>query len=640
MNNKIIVVFCLFFLLIFNVPSSHSISSNKIKVISLEGESISLYNDYYAVVVGVSNYDHWPLLPQAIDDAKMVSWFLLNRGFKVILLIDPTYQELKNNLDLLALKIGKEPDRGIFLYFSGHGETQVLADGSKLGYIIPRDCPVPEDNFLGFTQKAISTKDIEMYSAKILSKHVFMFFDASFTDTIFPFEPVILKIIDEKNTLPVRQYIITGRETKQNLVQYPFSQYLLDALKGEADFIHDGYITASEIAVYLLSKVGNNLNVKEKFHYGKIKNEALAEGDFVFVLKKTQLNKGRLFIETNPKESEIKILNIQPPFVQGMLLDPGKYHLLISKEEYSPWEDWITIEIENDKTICIKLDEINKKLFTNSLGMQFVLISSGSFNMGSSLTEKGREDDEQQHQVFLPKKYYIQKTEVTRGQFRKFILDSGYVTEAEKNGGCWVNTKDERWVKKMEYNWYNSANKDTESIESDNYPVNCISWNDAQEFINWLNSKEKMNYRLPTEAEWEYACRAGTDTPFSYGNCLSQNQENFGHLGPFFLECQGNFSNPNKMLTSVASLKPNPWGLFDMHGNLLEWCQDWYGPYPENSVNDPTGTPRGWERVLRGGHWLTEAHNCRSAKRWHLGPDYSADVIGFRLVTRDFKENK
>jgi formylglycine-generating enzyme required for sulfatase activity len=219
--------------------------------------------------------------------------------------------------------------------------------------------------------------------------------------------------------------------------------------------------------------------------------------------------------------------------------------------------------------------------------------------MGSPHDEPGRHDDEKQHMVRISKPFFLQATEVSQGQWKKVI------------GGNPSYFK--HWL--------------------DNRPVENVSWNDAQEFIGKLNQMEGVNrYRLPTEAEWEYACRAKTKTPFFTGNCISTDQANYN----------GNYSGNNcpkgeyrNKTVRVGSFQPNDWGLYDMHGNVYEWVQDWFGDYPTGSITDPNGPDNGHSRVLRGGSWYSSAWDARSAGRLRGYPGNRNDFYGFR-VARDF----
>ncbi|NJL60112.1 MAG: formylglycine-generating enzyme family protein [Desulfobacteraceae bacterium] len=233
--------------------------------------------------------------------------------------------------------------------------------------------------------------------------------------------------------------------------------------------------------------------------------------------------------------------------------------------------------------------------FTNSLGMKFVKIPAGTFTMGSPKDESGRDDDETQHEVTISKPFFMQTTEVTQGQWKAVM------------GNNPSNFKD----------------------CGDNCPVEQVSWNNIQDFIKKLNQKGEGTYRLPTEAEWEYAARAGTTTSFAFGKCLSTDQANYDGNNPLSGCPKGQY---RQKTVPVGSFDPNAWGLYDMHGNVWEWCADWKGDYPSSAVTDPIGAENGSYRVLRGGGWYYFARDCRSAYRGGDGPGFGGSVVGFRLA--------
>jgi sulfatase modifying factor 1 len=255
----------------------------------------------------------------------------------------------------------------------------------------------------------------------------------------------------------------------------------------------------------------------------------------------------------------------------------------------------------------------------NSLGMTFVLISPGTFLMGSApggiydTVEKiywkehwikplYRDSDEVQHEVVLTKPFYMQVTELTQGQW-KAVMGSNP-------------------------SYFKDCGEDC--------PVERISWIDAQEFIQELNKKNEGKYRLPTEAEWEYCARAGTATAFSWGNqvdCSLAMFQNNTLRGWDFCVRQVKYRGLKEDSPApVKSYPPNPWGLYDMHGNIWEWCQDWYGPYPEEKVVDPKGAIKGSDRVRRGGSWFGMGTLCRSANRTRSHPAVRYRTQGFRVV--------
>ena len=222
----------------------------------------------------------------------------------------------------------------------------------------------------------------------------------------------------------------------------------------------------------------------------------------------------------------------------------------------------------------------------------------GKFTMGSPANERGRFDDETQHQVALTRGFWMLETEVTQGM------------------------------------WESAMGNNPSEFKGAKLPVECVSWNGCQEFVEELNklkvAPSGFNFSLPTEAQWEYACRAGTTTALNSGRNLSLWDIaclDLGELGWFGCQDEGKATT-----YAVGQKKPNAWGLYDMHGNVWEWCLDWYGGYPSGTVTDPTGAARGSYRVLRGGSWRSLARLCRSANRNDRDdPSYRPYFIGVRI---------
>jgi formylglycine-generating enzyme required for sulfatase activity len=218
--------------------------------------------------------------------------------------------------------------------------------------------------------------------------------------------------------------------------------------------------------------------------------------------------------------------------------------------------------------------------------LEMVLIPAGKFKMGSPVSEKGRSDNETQHEVTLTKPYYMGKYEVTQEQWESVMGNNPSISEGAK------------------------------------LPVTNVSWEDCQEFIKELNAKTSGGYRFPTEAEWEYACRAGTSTAYSFGDIITPKDANID---------DSKIGKP----VAVGSYKPNAFGLYDMHGNVWEWCEDWYGSLQDGEVMDPKGPAKGEIRVLRGGSLsINNGSNARSSFRHdHLfTPTIRYWSIGFRLA--------
>jgi formylglycine-generating enzyme required for sulfatase activity len=233
------------------------------------------------------------------------------------------------------------------------------------------------------------------------------------------------------------------------------------------------------------------------------------------------------------------------------------------------------------------------KEFENKIGMKFVLIPAGTFVMGSPVNEAERNEDERQHEVTITKPFYLQTTELTQGQWKKVMKCIPFSFFYFKECG-------------------------------DDCPVENGSWRWAQDFVRELNKMEGTNkYRLPTEAEWEYACRAGSTTTYHFGSSDDA-------LGDYAWYFENSLSNTHP----VGQKKPNAWGLYDMHGNVAEWCQDWYGDYPAGSATEAEGPSGGAYPAPRGRAWVDMAKQLRSASRGRYVPGARLNVIGFR-VARD-----
>ncbi|MCJ7520830.1 MAG: formylglycine-generating enzyme family protein, partial [Dehalococcoidia bacterium] len=243
-----------------------------------------------------------------------------------------------------------------------------------------------------------------------------------------------------------------------------------------------------------------------------------------------------------------------------------------------------------------------------------VLIPAGEFMMGSPSGE-GSDDEHPQHTVYVDA-FYMDKYEVTNAQYKKFCDTTSYVTEAEKKGSSWARTGS-KWKEMQGANWRHPIGPDSDIDAVLDHPVVHINWEDATAYAEWAGK------RLPTEAEWEKTCRSGTSTKYSFGNSESQ-------LGDYawYDSNSGNKTHP------VGQKKPNSWGLYDMHGNVWEWCSDWYdlGYYAVSPSRNPSGPTNGQYRVVRGGSWDYYADCLRSARRFILTPSNSYDSIGFRCA--------
>jgi formylglycine-generating enzyme required for sulfatase activity len=234
---------------------------------------------------------------------------------------------------------------------------------------------------------------------------------------------------------------------------------------------------------------------------------------------------------------------------------------------------------------------------------RFRWIVPGTFTMGSPQSEKdlavqaGAKAEwvapEVQHEVTISKGYWLADSECTQGL------------------------------------WQANTGSNPAKFQDSKNPVEQVSWDDCQGFLSKLNSQVTgVTFRLPSEAEWEYACRAGTKTPFSFGATITLDQVNYNGNYPYGGAAKGEY---REKTVAVKSFQANAWGLYDMHGNVWEWCGDWYGDYPTGNVTDPTGPASGSTRVDRGGSWYNFAWSSRSAYRGWVTPDDRSCDLGFRL---------
>lgn len=323
---------------------------------------------------------------------------------------------------------------------------------------------------------------------------------------------------------------------------------------------------------------------------------------------------------------------------------------------------------------------VSAEEFRNSLGMKLVRVSAGQFEMG--MLDEHNLKDKHKHSAYqreihdyvekpsfpvkLTQDFDLSATEVTVGQFRQFVKATGYKTDAERVGGAMVFHPEaerlERFAPKADCDWDNPGFPQTDS-----HPVTCVSFRDAMAFCEWLSKKEKATYRLPTEAEWEYACRAGTKTPYCSGE-IPDSVYAFGNVADAALYAvaaedvlrqrtvglKKGEGDGFAFTAPVSSLKPNAWGFSDMHGNVWEWCSDKYSdryyqemtnlarnrgsrskPEPILDPRGPDDTPQhkhGDWRSLRGGSWYVAPLQCRSSVRAFAEAKDAFSYIGFRVV--------
>lgn len=598
-------------------------NSGNVIIKNKSGEDVSLYKESHALVIGVSSYTNgWPALPGVKDDIKSVRIALEKRGFDVVTVLNPDTKRLDSAFEGFIKEYGGEVNNRLLFYFAGHGYTvKPKYGGSGLGYIVPTDAPNPHKNLNLFRQVAMSMQRIEEYALNIDSKHAIFLFDSCFSGSLFSISRAIPEDIKYNTAKPVRQFITSGSENETVPDVSIFRQMFVSALDGEADTDKDGYITGSELGYFMQKSVIIYSKGAQHPQYGKIRNPNLDKGDFVFASNSTNNSIPDVPSPTPPvvhprdfslhdletqAEWSLELIKMKKGFKDVKSYQDSSYpsNLKVTAwqrfikrfSEDNPYTDedssllkeakknlkyWETRE---GKKIVISKEAGNT--LTNSIDMKFAYIPTGTFIMGS---DSGKSNEMPVHSVTIGG-FYMQTTEVTQKQWEE-VMGNNPSHFSECGDGC---------------------------------PVEQVSWNDAHNFIKNINEREGgEKYRLPTEAEWEYACRAGSTTKYSYGD--SENE---------LINYAWYVSNSEDETHSVGEKKPNAWGLYDMNGNVWEWCNGLYEKYTSVSSNNPVGSAGGNARITRGGSWTSYPQYLRSSYRSSAAPAFRFYNIGFRLVRK------
>jgi len=667
--------------------SHHAEAARGISVRPVSPSGAKVTGDQWLFVIGIDTYIHWPRLKTAVNDAKSVKDVLLSRYHfdkdHLIELYDEqaTRKNILGKLRYLAKNVRQNDS--LVIFYAGHGHLDSI---TKTGSWIPVEGGIED------ASAWISNHDIKNYLRvdATKAKHILLVSDSCFSGDFFrdhrgKLPEVTDQVIKKAYKLTSRQAITSGGLEPVSDAGFGrnsvFSHFLVKTLKeNQKPFLVPSYFFAD-------IKAGVAENAEQFPQFGSLKDTGGQQGgEIVFFLKqdsrfkdlsgetaarKKELQRLRQIKEAAEKakkkeaeeiakrEKELasldtEIANMKKRLgtsaaksddsldtmlamveqkeqqqqridelkrqreaeeaqrraeidrlkaekrqkrIAAMNEDIRKYEKIVSSRfgkdmKASAWKNLIDKYPQAKGLAVGDTDGLMFKVayggIVNDLGMRFMLIPAGSFMMGSPSSERERDSDERQHKVKLTKGFYMQTTEVTQGQ------------------------------------WKAVMGNNPSKFNGDDRPVEKVSWNDVQAFMRKLNNKEGTEkYRLLTEAEWEYACRAGSTTRFCFG-------DSDGQLGKYAWY-SGNSSSKTH---PVGQKKPNAWGLYDMHGNVWEWCQDWYGDYPSGHVTDPKGPSSGSYRVGRGGGWGGDAGYCRSARRGRYTPGGGGSNLGFRLARR------
>ncbi len=584
------------------------------------GQKKQLYEGSYALVIGNSDYSGgWSDLPGVPKDVKAVAKALRSRGFLVETHLNLDRSGMEQAFEGFIGRYGtgkKARQNRLLFYYAGHGETLKPTYSEPMGYLVPRDAPLKSDR-ARFRLKALKLERVNGWAKDLDALHALFLFDSCFSGALFAVSKAAPAAITYATSKPVRQFITSGSANETVPDDGQFAALFVGALKGRGDLNGDQYITGTELGSYLKDAVINYSNGAQHPQYGKIRDRYLDQGDFVFDLQNT--------IPASSYATRI------PPFpASAMATTPSP-----SASDAPSYSSSYGLTGGSNQT---------SPSYTNSIGMQFVLIPSGSFSMGSSLSQSGRDANEGPiHQVQITRPFYLGKFEVTQGQWTDVM---GYNPSIFR--GCGRNC-----------------------------PVEQVSWNDVKTFINKLNQREGCQvtdttsrvesngpnsipagcYRLPTEAEWEYSAGArevesnitkqklggslvhnfmgvirsiGRDITGKYN--VDENKKAYywgNQMDDSYAWFSGNAAGKTNL---VGQKKPNAWGLYDMSGNVSEWVLDREASYKSSTVLDPVGPGTNPNRVTRGGSWHSYARKCRTTSREGALPNFRYGNQGFRLL--------
>lgn len=562
-------------------------TSKEVRITDRSGRTVGLYTASYALVIGVSDYRAgWRALPGVAKDTLAVEAVLKAHGFDVQVVQDPSGDALRHAFADFIRRYGHEKQARLLIYFAGHGHTMHMSYGGQMGYIVPVDAPKPAQDTVGFQTTAMDMQQIEVYAKRIQAKHVLFMFDSCFSGSIFDTTRSgrVPSHIGDKTDQPVRQFITSGDADEEVPDVSLFRQEFVAALRGDADGDRDGYITGTELGEYLHKQVVNYSNRTQTPQHGKIRHRHLDKGDFVFSLPRPPG-------ADSPSAPVARPTGVDPEQAYWEVVIAGEYHPEDLQDFLNTYPDGrfapqarLRLRQQHRQAAVRAPSSGPPDNITDAIGMSFKLIPAGRFRMG---TPGGSPDEQPVHQVLLRQPFYMGVHEVTQAQ------------------------------------WQAVMGANPSQFQGDtSRPVEGVSWDDVQAFIAKLNEIEGEGiYRLPTEAEWAYAAQAGGTTR------ASEDRE----VSPAGAWCEANSAGGTH---PVGQHPPNAWGLYDMHGNVWEWVQDWYGPYTPELAIEPQGPSAGIHRVLRGGSWFTPAVKCRATARSRWPADDRDADIGLRLVRR------
>ncbi|MFP4385148.1 MAG: SUMF1/EgtB/PvdO family nonheme iron enzyme [Spirochaetia bacterium] len=576
-----------------------------------------------ALIIANGNYNHFSRLTNPVPEAWDLSAALKRLGFEVSLVTDAGKEEMLEALYAFEQRVQGRGGTALF-HYGGHA---VQVNGKN--YLIPADADIPDE--------------LRVRTRAMDAEEVMLTLDASGSDT-----NIVILDACRNNPLPgggrsgTRGLGVIGHKPKNSFIVYSaeagtvardgvFTPALLEHLETPGLSFTE-VIKRTRRTVF--ERTGGDQipgTYEQLFDTTYLAGSAPARSPGFTVepaygsIKAAVTTAGTLYLDGDR----------QGPVSAGaaaVLTDVTAGDHTVELRYTDGETEMKTVTVRKDRTVQVAFRYVERV----DPPEDFVLVTAGTFTMGSPEGETGRYDDETEHTVRISRDFYMSKYEVTVDEFRRFVNTTGYRTTAEKEGGAWVWTGS-MWEHKADANWKNPYMSQTEQD-----PVTCVSWYDAVEYCNALSQQEGLTpaytingnnvtwnetadgYRLPTEAEWEYAARGGQKAG-SYN--VYAGSDNIDEVA-WYSDNSGGKTHP------IAGKQANELGLYDMSGNVWEWCWDWYDDYYSDSPqSDSPGASSGVYRVLRGSSWLNYALDTRTAIRDRVVPDSSNYNVGFRVVT-------
>jgi formylglycine-generating enzyme required for sulfatase activity len=555
-----------------------------VRVNTSTGQAVEMYGGgSHALVIGIDTYQNLSTLSNGVADAEAIAAVLQQHGFEVSLKRNPDAVALKQAFEDFFIEKGVNPDARLFVWFAGHGTTW-----NGEGYLLPVDAPLP-NRLIEFRKKALSLRRFGEYMRQADAKHVYAVFDACFAGTIFETaRDGIPPPISAATTRPVRQFLTSGDAGQKVSDNGRFRKLFVEALSGarpKADYERDGYLTASELGMFMTNRITSYTEKRQTPRYGKLRDPNYDLGDFVFQLMPTKVGVEReqLLEQVAQAESALKQ----------------------QQTDREALEETLVLQQQLER---LKQQQAEEFLRQRRLQQQLKAVNKPNKEATKAKTAPS-----------LP--YEPEMVEVSGGRYQMGdLFGDGYSNEKAH----WVEVGDFR-IGKYEVTqeqWGALMGKNPSRFKGcDHCPVEQVSWNEVEEYINKLNKKTGKSYRLPTEAEWEYAARSGGKKERYSGG------EDVDALAWYA-------GNSKKKTHPVGEKGANGLGLHDMSGNVYEWTSSEYASQYDGSSElkrSSAGRASG-QRVVRGGSWYYVPRFVRAAYRSTWSPDDRNSYLGFRLA--------